>query len=156
MDLATLRAKYDALAPMLTERSRRRWAAAEARALGHGGIAVVMRATGLSRSTIQRGLRELDAPAEAMPPTRIRRAGGGRKALTATNTRLSPKIAPPNQPVCLTAFVTRDLEQVRLPEAFYAAAAAGTGIAVASAAPGDGGLFVVLVQGAKGAALACQ
>jgi transposase len=88
VDVATLRAKYVALAPMLTERSRRCWAAAEARALGHGGIALVMRATGLSRSTIQRGVRELDTTAVAVPPTRIRRAGGGRKALTATDLTL--------------------------------------------------------------------
>ncbi len=48
MDLETLRAKYDSLAPALTERSRRLWAATEARALGHGGIAMVERATGIS------------------------------------------------------------------------------------------------------------
>ena len=41
MQVATLRAKYAALVPMLTERSRRVWAAAEARAIGYGGIAVV-------------------------------------------------------------------------------------------------------------------
>lgn len=88
MDLATLREKYVALAPMLTERSRRCWAAAEARALGHGGIALVMRATGLSRSTTQRGVRDLDTTAVAMPPTRVGRAGGGRKALTAIDLTL--------------------------------------------------------------------
>ena len=52
-----LQAKYSALAPELTERSRRLWAATEATALGHGGIALVERATGISRSTIQRGIR---------------------------------------------------------------------------------------------------
>lgn len=88
MDLATLREKYVSLAPMLTERSRRCWAAAEARALGHGGIALVMRATGLSRSTTQRGVRDLDTTAVAMPPRRVRRAGGGRKALTAIDLTL--------------------------------------------------------------------
>jgi hypothetical protein len=79
--LATLRAKHAALASVFTERSRRLWAASEARALGHGGIAVVERATGISRSTIQRGLRELEADA-ALPPDRSRRAGGGRKSAT--------------------------------------------------------------------------
>jgi len=86
--VATLRAKYAALAPVLTERSRRYWAATEARALGHGGIALVIRATGISRSTIQRGIRELDATTAAAPPTRIRRAGGGRKSLTAIDPTL--------------------------------------------------------------------
>jgi hypothetical protein len=79
--VATLRAKHAALAPVLTERSRRLWAASEARVLGHGGIGLVERATGISRATIQRGLRELRA-ATAVPPGRTRRPGGGRKAAT--------------------------------------------------------------------------
>jgi Rhodopirellula transposase DDE domain len=67
--------------PVFTERTRRLWAATEARALGYGGIAQVVRATGISASTIRRGLRELatDAP---LPPERTRRAGGGRKRKT--------------------------------------------------------------------------
>src|SRR5437660_10426660 len=70
---------------MFTERSRRIWAATEARAIGHGGIALVERATGISRATIQRGLRELDADAP-LPPGRTRKAGGGRKRTTAPDT----------------------------------------------------------------------
>ncbi len=54
MDTDTIRAKYEALAPVLTERSRRLWAATEAKSLGHGGTAAVIRATGISRSTISR------------------------------------------------------------------------------------------------------
>jgi hypothetical protein len=54
-----LRAKHAALSPVLTERSRRVWAAAEAPAIGYGGIAQVARATGIAASTIQRGLRDL-------------------------------------------------------------------------------------------------
>src|SRR5580693_6164934 len=81
MDIATLRAKFGSLAPVLTERSRRIWAATEAQALGHGGIALVERATGISRSTIVRGIRETqtDAPVD---PDRTRRVGGGRKRAT--------------------------------------------------------------------------
>jgi hypothetical protein len=79
MDTQTIQQKYAALSPLLNERTRRLWAAMEARALGHGGIARVERATGLSRSTIVRGLRELDAPGPRLPPERIRRPGGGRK-----------------------------------------------------------------------------
>ena len=67
-----------ALAPTLTERSRRVWAATEARAVGRGGIALVARATGISTSTIARGLTELRARVR-VPPGRVRRAGGGRK-----------------------------------------------------------------------------
>ena len=69
------------MARVFTERSRRVWAATEARALGYGGIGLVERATRISRATIQRGLRELEAPV-TLRPGRTRRAGGGRKPLT--------------------------------------------------------------------------
>jgi transposase len=78
VDLETIRRKYAGLESVLSERSRRLWAATEARALGHGGIALVERATGVSRSTISRGLRELES-GETLAPERTRRAGGGRK-----------------------------------------------------------------------------
>jgi len=78
VDVGLCRAKYKALAPTLTERARRIWAATEARAAGWGGITGVARATGISYSTIQRGLQELTAN-EPLAPDRIRRPGGGRK-----------------------------------------------------------------------------
>ena len=78
MDEKTLQAKFGALAPELTERSRRLWAAAEARSLGRGGIALVERATGISRSTIVRGIQELGS-GQRLDPGRTRRPGGGRK-----------------------------------------------------------------------------
>ena len=78
MDVRLCRAKYKALAPTLTERARRIWAATEARAGGWGGIAGVARATGISSSTIQRGLQELTTK-RSLAPGRIRRPGGGRK-----------------------------------------------------------------------------
>ena len=87
MQLATLRSKHTALAPVLTERSRRVWAATEAQAIGHGGIALVERATGISRSTIQRGLREL-ATGSRLAPERTRKRGAGRKRATATDATL--------------------------------------------------------------------
>ena len=78
MNVTRCRAKYKALAPALTERARRIWAATEARAAGRGGITVVARATGIAYSTIRRGLQELTAPRH-VAPQRIRRPGGGRK-----------------------------------------------------------------------------
>lgn len=76
--METLQAKFAALAPALTERSRRLWAASEALAIGHGGIALVERATGISRSTVARGIREVKS-GETLSPDRTRRSGGGRK-----------------------------------------------------------------------------
>ncbi|MCH8813465.1 MAG: ISAzo13 family transposase [Gemmatimonadetes bacterium] len=91
MDVETLHRKYTALEPELTERSRRLWAATEARALGHGGIALVERATGVSRSTISRGLRELES-GEVLGPERTRRRGGGRKRATEKDPTLLPDL----------------------------------------------------------------
>lgn len=62
---------------LLNERSRRRWAAAEARSAGRGGIVAVVRATGISESTVRRGLEEL-ARAEELDSGRVRRRGAGR------------------------------------------------------------------------------
>ncbi len=76
--LETLRTKYALLKPALNERARRLWAATEAMALGHGGIETVVQATGISRSTVSRGLKELKRGA-AVEPERTRRPGGGRK-----------------------------------------------------------------------------
>jgi len=77
-DIGLITAKFEALAPALNERARRVWAATEAKALGHGGIAAVSRATGISVSTIRRGLEELDS-GEIAEPGRVRRQGAGRK-----------------------------------------------------------------------------
>jgi hypothetical protein len=87
IDSSSIRDRFVALSPHLDERGRRSFAAAEARAAGYGGIAAVARATGIAPSTIGRGLGELSA-ASCVPADRNRRAGGGRKRLTATNPRL--------------------------------------------------------------------
>ncbi len=87
VDHAAIRDRYVALSPHLDERGRRSFAAGEARAAGYGGIAAVSRATGVAASTIGRGLKEL-ACGSGLPLNRVRRHGGGRKSLVATNTTL--------------------------------------------------------------------
>ena len=81
--------KFQALAPVLDERSRRHWAAAEALELGRGGVTWVARATGLARNTIAAGLRELRQAVTNPPPSpRLRQPGGGRKHLVDTDAGL--------------------------------------------------------------------
>ena len=89
IDEAAIRLRYEALDPVLDERGRRRFAAAEARAAGRGGVTAVARITGVARSTIDRGLAELrgDAP-PAAGPGRVRRKGGGRRPLVVTDPSL--------------------------------------------------------------------
>jgi transposase len=88
IDEAAIRLRYQALDPLLDERSRRRFAAAEALSAGHGGVTVVSRITGLARSTIGRGMAELRGGGAAAELDRMRRPGGGRKRLTAQDDTL--------------------------------------------------------------------
>jgi hypothetical protein len=83
-----IRRKYESLSPLMDERVRRQWAAAEAMSIGWGGLTLVSAATGLARNTIAAGIGELeyrrDHPQEAVDSA-IRAAGGGRKPLTRTD-----------------------------------------------------------------------
>ena len=83
-----IRRKFHALRSSLNERSRRLWAATEAQALGYGGASLVARATGISRSTIVRGAREISSKT-ATQEGRVRRPGGGRKSATSIDPDLS-------------------------------------------------------------------
>jgi len=87
IDEAAIRLRYEAVGPLLDERGRRRFAAAEALAACRGGILVVSRITGVARSTIGRGLKELRG-GSALDLNRARRPGGGRKALTSLDASL--------------------------------------------------------------------
>jgi transposase len=107
---------------MMNEKLKRRWAACEAMAIGRGGISEVSEATGMSRTTIRRGLRELE---EAYPnlaggigEERIRRAGGGRRSLIEENPSLEATLkklvdpatrGEPTSPLLWTSKSTRKL-----------------------------------------------
>jgi transposase len=79
--------RFRALAPELSERGRRIWAASEARAIGRGGIAAVARASGIAPNTISKGLREIEAN-ERLEAGRVRRPGAGRKPISQTHPEL--------------------------------------------------------------------
>ncbi|MBV8242452.1 MAG: ISAzo13 family transposase [Hyphomicrobiales bacterium] len=87
VDESAIRRRFEALAPVLDEHGRRRFAAAEAASAGYGGVIAVARATGIARSTIGRGLSELRA-GEEPEAGRIRRPGGGRRPLSETDASL--------------------------------------------------------------------
>jgi hypothetical protein len=79
--IKSVRQKYVALKPFLNERARRLWAAAEAISLGRGGKIVVSTATGLSRTTVNRGISELGQSPDDPQKIRTRAEGGGRRRL---------------------------------------------------------------------------
>jgi Rhodopirellula transposase DDE domain len=87
IDETAIALRYAVLSPVLDERGLRRFAAAEARTAGRGGVLALSRITGLARSTIDRGLAELDSATE-IEVKRVRRPGGGRKKLTETDATL--------------------------------------------------------------------
>ena len=82
-----IRRRCEILEPVLDERARRLVLAAEAEALGRGGIAAVSRATGASRPMISRGIAELKSAAP-LPKGRVRRGGAGRKRTKASDSTL--------------------------------------------------------------------
>jgi hypothetical protein len=91
IDEDAIRQRWEAVGCKLDERGRRLFAAGEVRTAGWGGLAVVARITGLARSTINRGEDDLDA--EPLPKGRVRRAGGGRRAVSQNDPGLVPALA---------------------------------------------------------------
>ena len=85
-----LAAKFAVIFPHLDERQRRLLMAAEARALGHGGIRLVARAAGVREATVSLGVDELEAG--AAPLGRARRRGGGRKRAADVDPGLRPAL----------------------------------------------------------------
>src|ERR1041384_6700755 len=84
---------YALAAPLLHERFRRLFAAMLARSYGLGGVTLVSQATGLARSTIGRGLAELEQLAPDQDPgDYIRRPGAGRKPAAVTDSTLAPAL----------------------------------------------------------------
>src|SRR5215813_5150678 len=98
-----IQAKYAALAPLLDERTRRLWAAVEARAIGRGGITRVAEATGLSQTTMRAGIQELASQSTSdthnVTSERLRRPGGGRRSLVAQDPELLKALEALVEPV---------------------------------------------------------
>jgi hypothetical protein len=108
----------------MNERMRRHWAACEAMTLPRGGVSLVAEATGLSRTTIWAGLREIrypeEGPADGLPRERSRRAGAGRPSLEQGDSTLTQDLealveattrGDPQSPLRWTCKSTRNLAE---------------------------------------------
>jgi transposase/DNA-binding transcriptional regulator YdaS (Cro superfamily) len=84
--------RFEVLFPHLNERQKRLAVAVEARLLGHGGVRAVAEAAGVSETTVRNGVSELDSGGDPLPPTRVRRAGGGRKSAESLDAALVPAL----------------------------------------------------------------
>ena len=90
MDKSTIK-RINSILPKLDERLKRQYLAAEAEALGRGGIKEISQLTGMHRNTISSGLKELRSESgcasEDVASTcvsGIRQKGGGRKSILET------------------------------------------------------------------------
>jgi len=122
--VASVTYKFNRLSSMMNEKLKRRWAACEAMAIGRGGISEVARATGISRTTIRKGIAEIEHSypqlAQSLDAQRIREPGGGRRPLAETDetllTDLEQLIAPatrgePTSALLWTSKSTRHLAE---------------------------------------------
>ena len=85
-DWDLIRLRWEVFGSKLDERGRRLFSAAEARTAGHGGVSAIAKITGLARSTIGRGLNDLDMAGPGNG--RVRRKGGGRREIADCDTTL--------------------------------------------------------------------
>ena len=93
MDLVKqIRDRYRVMCPLLDEQGRRIWASMEAQSLGWGGVTRVSEATGISRTTLHRGIRELKDQGRSGAPReregQVRQSGAGRKSLVSLDPNL--------------------------------------------------------------------
>lgn len=86
--LQAVRRKFQKLKSSMDERLTRLWAGTEAESIGYGGLALVARATGLAISTVQKGRNELRAGTEKKDLVKVRRKGGGRRAIEVAHPQL--------------------------------------------------------------------
>jgi Rhodopirellula transposase DDE domain len=86
IDTQAIRQRWNDMGSKLDERRRRLFAAGEVRAAGRGGLEAVAKITGYARSTLGRGLKQLDA--EPFANGRVRHKGGGRRSLVSQDATL--------------------------------------------------------------------
>src|SRR5208282_2323241 len=86
IDRQAIRRRWNDVGSKLDERRRRLFAAGEVRAAGRGGLEAVAKITRIARSTLGRGLKQLDAA--PFPPGRVRQPGGGRRSLASQDSTL--------------------------------------------------------------------
>ena len=99
IDTQAIRQRWDNVGSKLDERRRRLFAAGEVRSAGRGGLEAVAKITGYARSTLGRGLKQLDAA--PFPNSRVRHDGGGRHSLVRRDATLLDDLRHVVEPVTL-------------------------------------------------------
>ena len=114
-----LKKRFEQIEPYLDEKARRLWCANEAVCIGRGGITFVALVTGVSRTTLTEGVKEIKG--EKTPVAgNVRRKGGGRKRSAEKDKHLKSDIAvlvesstrgDPESPLKWTSKSTRKLAE---------------------------------------------
>jgi transposase len=109
--------QYQLMKGWLNERQWRLYVATEAKRIGVGGISQVAREAGVTRKTIRKGIRELEAEAHYQPGERLRKPGGGRKKVTAKDARLradlEEMLEPRGDPQSLVRWTSKSVSKLR-------------------------------------------
>jgi len=117
MENLTQKDQYQLMKGWLNERQWRLYVATEARRIGVGGISQVGREAGVSRKTIRKGIRDLEAGALYEPGERLRKAGGGRKQVTEKDVRLrtdlEEMLEPKGDPQSLVRWTSKSVSKLR-------------------------------------------
>jgi len=109
--------QYQLMKGWLNERQWRLYVATEAKRIGGGGISQVAREAGVTRKTIRKGIRELEAGARYQPGERLRKPGGGRKKVTEKDARLRADLEeilePKGDPQSLLRWTSKSVSKLR-------------------------------------------
>jgi len=79
---AVLSEFFGTVLPLLDERQARLVTGAASKMFGHGGIGAVARMSGLDRTRVSRGAKQIASGVEGSARARVRAPGAGRKPLT--------------------------------------------------------------------------
>jgi len=117
MEELSQEAQYQLIKGWLNERQWRLYVATEAKRIGVGGISQVAREAGVSRKTIRKGIRELEAGARYQPGERLRKPGGGRKKVTEKDAGLradlEKMLEPKGDPQSLVRWTSKSVSKLR-------------------------------------------
>lgn len=109
--------QYQLMKKWLNERQWRLYVATEAKRIGMGGISQIAREAAVSRKTIRKGIRELEAGAVYEPGGRMRKPGGGRKRIKSLDTTLQTDVEemlePKGDPQSLVRWTSKSVSKVK-------------------------------------------
>ena len=117
MEELKLQQQYDTLYGIFNEKQWRIYVALEAKKFGKGGLSKVSRLAQVSRTTIRKGVNEIEDGVRYRAGDRVRKVGGGRKRITDTDktliTDLEQAIFPKGDPMTRLLYTNKSVANVK-------------------------------------------